>query len=230
MPVTTGPPTAKLLYIEEGEGWSLFSPTAVNGARPWNRLMRVQSANLETATGKPWKIHVGDIVTVCVPGHSDSANLGSNSNSAIVIEDSEDEPDPNEGEDPDDDPKAYAKVSDLRCLGDGRYMVVYAWLYTREEIVAELKTRTGVVEKRDLAMLRKKWPMRAKFRYMLSTNRTVTLWNTAITTAPPSVVANVCGTSVYVTRRLERYIADIKDERLEWMRGIFHTKHVPDYT
>ncbi|KAL2845072.1 hypothetical protein BJY01DRAFT_247889 [Aspergillus pseudoustus] len=221
---TADPPTAKLLYKEEGEGWSLFSPMALNGARPWNHLMRVQSANLETATSKPWKIHVGDIVTVCVPGNMDNPGPP-----IILIEDSEDEPDPNEGEDPDDDPKAYAKVADLRCLGDGRYMAVYAWLYTREEIAAELKTRTGgVVEKTDLAMLRKKWPRRATFRYMLSTNRTVTLWNTAITRAPPSVVSSICGSSVYVTRRLERYIADIDDERLEWMRGIFHMKHVPD--
>ncbi|KAJ6103957.1 hypothetical protein N7486_004179 [Penicillium sp. IBT 16267x] len=33
----------------------------------------------------------------------------------------------------------YAKVSDLRRFSDGRYVIVYAWLYTRNEIARELE-------------------------------------------------------------------------------------------
>ncbi|KAL3455866.1 hypothetical protein BJX64DRAFT_54243 [Aspergillus heterothallicus] len=200
------PPSAKVLYKEDGEGWSLFSPSALNGRRPWNLLMRVQSANLETTTSKPWKIHLGDIVTVCVRSSDQLSEIPDSQES----DDSED--------DFDEDPKAYAKVSDLRCLGDGRYMVVYTWLYTREEILAELPSKEG------LAMLQTNWPETAPFDYMLSTNRTATLWDTAITRAPESVVSRICPTSVYVTRRFERYIADIDDERLEWMREIFYMR------
>jgi hypothetical protein len=39
---------------------------------------------------------------------------------------------------------APAKVSDLQSLDDGRFAVVYCWLYTREDILDELKVDGAV--------------------------------------------------------------------------------------
>jgi flagellar basal body L-ring protein FlgH len=66
------PPPTLLLYKDKGNGWNPFSPRAVNGARPWNQLVQVQSAELETNTDKPWTLKLGDIVTVCVPENTQS--------------------------------------------------------------------------------------------------------------------------------------------------------------
>ncbi|KAJ0422926.1 hypothetical protein BJY00DRAFT_279104 [Aspergillus carlsbadensis] len=204
------PPPAKLLYKDKGNGWDPLSPRAVNNASPWNQLIQVQSAKLETNTEEPWTISLGDIVTVCVPENTQSI-----SSDGIKTDPEDDSEDDSEG-----DPEAYAKVSDLRSLEDGRYMVVYTWLYTRAEIIADLETRAGISQD-DLDMLKGRWPTTAPFRYMLSTNRTVTLWDTAITRAPASVVSSICDSSIYVTRPLERWIADINDPKIGWMRSIF---------
>ncbi|KAL2838353.1 hypothetical protein BJX68DRAFT_272684 [Aspergillus pseudodeflectus] len=204
------PPRALLLYKDKGDGWNPFSPRAVNRARPWKHLIQVQSAELETKDEKPWTIRLGDIVTVCVP----------ESKQSISSDDIKTDPDDDSEDDAEDDPKAYAKVSDLRSLGDGWYMVVYAWLYTRAEILADLERRAGI-DQGDLDMLKEKWPSAAPFQYMLSTNRTVTLWDTAITRAPASVVSRICDSSIYVTRPSVRWIADINDPEIEWMRSIF---------
>lgn len=72
-----------------------------------------------------------------------------------------------------------AKVSDIRCLDDGRYVVVYTWLYTREQIIEELEV-DGKLSLRDRAHLDRMWPLGDRYRYILSTNRTITLWDTAI--------------------------------------------------
>jgi hypothetical protein len=188
-----------------------FPPRAVNGARPWNQLVQVQSADLETDTDEPWTISLGDIVTVCVPENAQS----------ISAQGSGDDDDANIKSDPEDDPQCYARVSDLRSLDDGRYMVVYTWLYTRAEILADLETGAGI-DQDDLDMLKETWPSRAPFRYMLSTNRTVTLWDTAITHAPAPVGSSICDRSIYVTRPEERWIADINDPEVGWMRSIFY--------
>jgi hypothetical protein len=66
------PPPTLLLYKDKGNGWNPFSPRAVNGARPWNQLVQVQSAELETNTDKPWTLKLGDFVTVCVPENTQS--------------------------------------------------------------------------------------------------------------------------------------------------------------
>lgn len=146
------PPAAKVLYEKKGYGWSRFSPIPRNGSRPWNSLVQVQYASLET-----WLLHLGHIVTVCALGDTQS-------------------------EDP-EDPKAYAKVSDLRSVGDGRYMVVYTWLYTRDEVLADMETEAGIPEELS-ENLKQRWPENADYDYMFSTNWTVTLWDTAICLAP----------------------------------------------
>jgi hypothetical protein len=100
-------------------------------------------------------------------------------------------------------------------------MVGYTWLYTRAEILADLKTRKGI-DQDDLDMLEEEWPTAAPFRYMLSTNRTATLWVTAITHAPDPVASSICDSSIYVTRPSERWIADIDDPEVGWIRSIFY--------
>ncbi|KAL3483020.1 hypothetical protein BJX62DRAFT_245312 [Aspergillus germanicus] len=208
------PPAALLLYEDEGDGWDTFSPRAVNDAKPWEQLDQVQSAKLETNTEESWTISLGDIVTVCVPENTQSV-------SSQGSDDGSDDDDADIKSDPEDDPHCHAKVSDLRSLDDGRYMVVYTWLYTRAEILADLETGTGI-DQDDLDMLKETWPSAAPFRYMLSTNRTITLWDTAITHAPAPVVSSICDSSIYVTRSEERWIADINDPEVGWMRRIFN--------
>jgi hypothetical protein len=53
-------------------------------------------------------------------------------------------------------------------------MVVYTWLYTREEIRAKFEinnTMPDLLQKN----LDRRWPVDATFYFMLSTNHTVTL-------------------------------------------------------
>ena len=47
----------------------------------------------------------------------------------------------------------YAKVSELRRLGDGRYMVVYMWLYTRLEIAEQLQMTGRISSKPQVRFL-----------------------------------------------------------------------------
>lgn len=121
-----------------------------------------------------------------------------------------------------------AKVSDIRCLDDGRYIVVYTWLYTRDEIVEELEV-DGKLSARDRAHLDKRWPLGSRFRYMLSTNRTVTLWDTAIGRAPEELATNLCYSAIYSTTPTSRRIWSIENPRYKWMKRILvHEPRVED--
>ncbi|KAL4883379.1 nucleoside phosphorylase domain-containing protein [Aspergillus karnatakaensis] len=189
---TQVPPPARVLYEAEGYGWSRFVPIAVNGAKPWRELEKVDEADVDN----DWVLHRGDIVTVCVPGPDLSQNP--------------------------DDSKAYAKVTDLRAVGDGRYMVVYTWLYTREEIIEDMETGDGDLDACH-ANLEERWPKDAEYEYMFSTNRTVTLWNTAISLAPEDVQAKICDSYVYITKITapsERWIEEIGAYRVRWLQRI----------
>lgn len=117
--------------------------------------------------------------------------------------------------------EGYAKVSDLRSLGDGRYMVVYTWLYTREEIMAEFQIDNGLPEHLR-KNLEKRWPEDAHYHYMFSTNRTVTLWDTAISPASEAVVSRVCYSSVYSTTPSTRWIWSVENPRFHWMKKILN--------
>jgi hypothetical protein len=93
----------------------------------------------------------------------------------------------------------------MRHLEDGRYMVVYTWLYTREEIRAEFEiagTMPDLLQKN----MDERWPADATFHFMLSTNRTVTLWDTAISRAPKDVIESLSHRIIYSTTPSKRFI------------------------
>ncbi|EED14479.1 hypothetical protein TSTA_106890 [Talaromyces stipitatus ATCC 10500] len=117
------------------------------------------------------------------------------------------------------DRKSYAKISEIRRLDDGRYVVVYTWLYRREEVQAEFET-DGIIPRLLRRNLDKRWPADATFQYMLSTNRTITLWDTAISRAPRDVVESVCHSSIYSTTPSTRYIWSVNSPRFKWMKKI----------
>lgn len=112
-----------------------------------------------------------------------------------------------------------AKVSDIRCLDDGRYIVVYTWLYTREQIIQEMEV-DGKLSRRDRAHLDIMWPLGDRYQYMLSTNRTITLWDTAIGRAPKEVTTSLCYSVIYSTTPTSRRIWSIENPRFKWMKRI----------
>jgi hypothetical protein len=117
------------------------------------------------------------------------------------------------------DREEYAKVSEMRHLEDGRYMVVYTWLYTREEIRAEFEidgTMPDLLQKN----LDERWPADATFRFMLSTNRTITLWDTAISRAPKDVIESLGHRFIYSTTPSKRFIWSVNNPRFRWMKKI----------
>lgn len=116
---------------------------------------------------------------------------------------------------------AFAKVSDIRSLDDGRFVVVYCWLYTREDILDELKI-DGALPSSALANLNQMWPPGVRYSYMLSTNRTITIWDTAIERVPPEVSFSLCYSAVYSTTPTSRRIWSIDNKRFRWMKKILH--------
>lgn len=117
------------------------------------------------------------------------------------------------------DREDYAKISEIRCLEDGRYMVVYTWLYTREEVLAEFEAN-GTIPDFLRKNLDQRWPANATFRYMLSTNRTITLWDTAISRAPRVVIESLSHHFIYSTTPSKRFIWSVNNPRFNWMKKI----------
>jgi hypothetical protein len=124
------------------------------------------------------------------------------------------------------DGSGYAKISEMRQLDDGRVLVVYTWLYTRAEVENELQMDGEVpsVLRRHLDQC---WPIHAGYRYMLSTNRTITLWDTAVERAPHEVTGNLSATSIYSTTASSRHIWSVRNSKFRWMRHILelHPDH-----
>ncbi|KAL4755669.1 uncharacterized protein BDW70DRAFT_146130 [Aspergillus foveolatus] len=124
--------------------------------------------------------------------------------------------------------EGYAKVTDLRDLEDGRFMVVYTWLYTRAEILEEYTGPNGVPPRLQ-ENLDRNWPADSEFNYMLSSNRTVTLWDTALRRAPEHVASKICDGFVYVTTtkkkiRPARWIYSVKEPKVKWLADILSKK------
>ncbi|KAL4935581.1 hypothetical protein BDV06DRAFT_228696 [Aspergillus oleicola] len=123
--------------------------------------------------------------------------------------------------------EAYAKVTDMRDLEDGRFMVVYTWLYTKDEILEEY-THDDSVRPSLQKNLNNGWlqDTTRQVHYMLSSNRTVTLWDTALKRAPAEVTNSISDDHVYVTRsRAPRkgnrcWIYSVKDPRVEWLKRL----------
>ncbi|KZN87657.1 hypothetical protein EN45_062180 [Penicillium chrysogenum] len=170
---------AQELYSVSREGVEAFQPLAMNGAKPWKDLRKVDSAPLGS-----WTLYRGYIVHV---------DTGCSS--------------------------CFAKVSDIRCLADGRYAVVYTWLYTREQVAEELEV-DGALSPRSRAHLDRMWPHKDRYVHMLSTNRTITLWDTAISRAPESVVSALCYSAIYSTTPTSRRIWNVDNSRFKWMKRI----------
>lgn len=111
----------------------------------------------------------------------------------------------------------YAKVSDLRRLNDGRYIIVYMWLYTRYEIAQELQVN-GKMSPNAETHINKMWPADSRNQYILSTNRTITLWDTAIEKAPAVIVNSLCQDAFYSTTSKSRRIVEVGNPRYKWMK------------
>lgn len=119
--------------------------------------------------------------------------------------------------------RGYAKVSELRRLSDGRYVIVYAWLYTRSQIARELEV-DAKLPAHALLYLDTMWPPNAAHKLMLSTNRTITMWDTAIAKAPQSITTSICQYAIYNTTTLLRQIVSVDHPRFHWMRNILTMK------
>ncbi|KAJ5799034.1 uncharacterized protein N7503_006539 [Penicillium pulvis] len=116
-----------------------------------------------------------------------------------------------------------AKVSDLRRLSDGRYIIVYAWLHTRNEITRELEVDSKLPA-HALVHLDSMWPPNAAHKLMLSTNRTITIWDTAIAKAPKKIRTSICQYAIYNTTPLSRRIVSVNRPKFEWVRAILTMK------
>jgi hypothetical protein len=114
-------------------------------------------------------------------------------------------------------PDGLAKVSEIRQLGPELTLVVTAWCYTRDGIEQELP------EERQ-AHLDRYWPRGASFSYMLSSNRTITIWNAIRGKASPEVMAKLCPDKFYVTTNSFRKIYKAGNPNYKWMKKLLHLK------
>ncbi|KAJ5643564.1 uncharacterized protein N7484_006071 [Penicillium longicatenatum] len=117
----------------------------------------------------------------------------------------------------------YAKVSDLRRLSDGRYVIVYAWLYTRNEIARQLEVDAKLPAHAPVH-LDSMWRPNAEHKMMLSTNRTMMIWDTAIAKAPKKITMSTCQYAIYNTTPLSRRIVSVDRPYFQWVRAILTMK------
>jgi hypothetical protein len=116
---------------------------------------------------------------------------------------------------------SLAKVSEIRYLGDERYLLVLVWYYTREEIKEELRgSRT--ISKRRQAHLDAQWPPDTPFSHMLSSNRTINMWDTLRGKASPKVMANLCPNKFYITTKSIRKIYKAGHPNYKWMKELLY--------
>src|SRR5436190_14319633 len=107
-------------------------------------------------------------------------------------------------------PDGLAKVTDIRRLDHERHLLVLAWYYTREEIQSEFGGRH----------LGAQWPRNAPFTYMLSSNRTITMWDTLHGKALPDVMAKLCPDIFYITTDFVRRISKAGHPHYKWMQKL----------
>lgn len=124
--------------------------------------------------------------------------------------------------------EGFAKISDMRRGDDGRHHVVYTWLYTRDEVVEDLRREGDVLAERSRKRLERKWPAEAPFNYVLSTDRTVTLLDTALSRAPEEVTSQISTEWIYNTTQRRRKICSVDEFR--WMKRILELEppELPD--
>ncbi|RDW93408.1 uncharacterized protein DSM5745_00730 [Aspergillus mulundensis] len=128
-------------------------------------------------------------------------------------------------------PTRLAKVVDMRKLQDGRFMVIYAWLYEEEDIKKEFTTDDGGMEEEYANNLKQAWDQNpGPVKYMLSSNQTVALWDTAYERlAQEDVDTKLSKTHVYKTTDTrtvapERHIYSINDKHKspKWLIQLLH--------
>ncbi|KAH8701589.1 hypothetical protein BGW36DRAFT_355743 [Talaromyces proteolyticus] len=123
-----------------------------------------------------------------------------------------------------------AKVSELSTYHDNQFAVVCVWLYKREEIVEDLIAH-GTAGSRTLTddkswrHINERWDMKQEGfvggDYMLSTKRTIVLWDTAlIRLAPEGVSTRVCQNLIYDVNLSSREICDVNNPAMHWMKKI----------
>ncbi len=117
-------------------------------------------------------------------------------------------------------PDGLAKVSEIRELGPECDLVVLAWYYPRDGIEEELRGPRKVPKNRQ-AHLDVHWPANAQFDYMLSSNRTINMFNTLRRKAP---MAKVCLDKYYVTTEIIRKICNARNPNYKWMEKLLRLK------
>lgn len=131
---------------------------------------------------------------------------------------------------PDGITQRFAKVSELCPFHNDQFAVVCVWLYTREEIAQDLtQHENGLTntssDETPWQHLKERWSLKQDRydgdEYMLSTKRTIALWDaTIIKCAPDAVATNICQNFIYNTDASERRICDVNDPVWRWMKKI----------
>ena len=116
---------------------------------------------------------------------------------------------------------SLAKVSDIRYLRHKCYLVVLTWYYTRDEIKKELWSCRTIPKQRQ-AHLDAQWLPDAPFTHMLSSNRTINMWNTLRRKASPEVMVNLCPDKFYVTTDSIRKIFKAGHPSYKWMKELLY--------
>jgi hypothetical protein len=78
--------------------------------------------------------------------------------------------------------------------------LMLAWYYTGDEIQDEIGSN-------DTSHPDRHWPLDARFTCMLSSNRTITMWDTLRGTASPEVLEKLCPDMFYITTDSVRRVA-----------------------
>lgn len=131
---------------------------------------------------------------------------------------------------PDGITQRFAKVSELCPFHNEQFAVVCVWLYTREEIAQDLirhdNSLTNISsDETSWRHLNDRWSFKQDGydgdEYMLSTKRTIALWDpNMIKPAPEAVAMNLCQNLIYNTSPSERRICDVNDPVWRWMKKI----------
>jgi hypothetical protein len=131
---------------------------------------------------------------------------------------------------PDGITQQFAKVSELCPFHNDQFAVVCVWLYTRDEIAQDLirhdHSLTDISSNEtSWQHLNERWSLKQERydgdEYMLSTKRTIALWDaTTIKCAPDAVATNICQDLIYNIDPSGRSICDVNDPVWRWMKKI----------
>lgn len=131
---------------------------------------------------------------------------------------------------PDGITQRFAKVSELCPFHNDQFAVVCVWLYTREEVAQDSIQHDNCLtstssDESSWQHLNERWSLKQDRydgdEYILSTKRTIALWDTSIIKcAPDAVATNICQNLIYNTDISERRICDVNDPAWRWMKKI----------